>query len=103
ERIVHAFEEGATPEGIVQSYDTLSLADVYAVLAWYLRHKAEVDDYLRTRATEAEAIRRTIEAKQPNRDKLRAALQGAYAQIHKGSGNPHEQFWREAEQSRRTE
>ena len=36
ERIVHAFEDGATPEGIVQSYDTLQLADVYAVLAWYL-------------------------------------------------------------------
>jgi len=53
ERIVHAFEDGATPEGIVQSYDTLPLADVYAVLAWYLRHKAEVQDYLRKRAEEA--------------------------------------------------
>src|SRR5271166_453218 len=41
ERIVHAFEDGATPEGIVQSYNTLQLPDVYAVLTWYLRHKAE--------------------------------------------------------------
>lgn len=64
ERIVHAFEDGATPEGIVQSYDTLQLADVYAVLTWYLRHKAEVNEYLRTREKEAEEIRRTIEAKQ---------------------------------------
>ena len=47
ERIVHAFEDGATPEGIVQSYDTLALADVYAVLTWYLRHRAEVEDYQR--------------------------------------------------------
>src|SRR5476649_401928 len=45
ERIVHAFEDGATAEGIVQSYDTLHLPDVYAVLTWYLRHKAEVADY----------------------------------------------------------
>ena len=74
ERIVHAFEDGATPEGIVQSYDTLRLEDVYAVLTWYLHHKAEVEDYLRRRAEQAEAIRRTIEAKQPGRAELRARL-----------------------------
>src|SRR5438093_8384259 len=74
ERIIHAFEDGATPEGIVQSYDTLHLADVYAVLTWYLRHKAEVDEYLRKRAEEAQAIRQTIEAKQPDRAELRARL-----------------------------
>jgi uncharacterized protein (DUF433 family) len=74
ERIVHAFEDGATPEGIVQSYDTLQLADVYAVLTWYLRHKAEVEDYLHKRAEEAAAIRRSIEAKQPDRAELRTRL-----------------------------
>src|SRR5712692_7775629 len=80
ERIIHAFEDGATPEGIVQSYDTLRLADVYAVLTWYLRRKAEVDDYLHKRAAEAEAIRRSIEAKQPDRTELRARLMARRAQ-----------------------
>ena len=80
ERIVHAFEDGATPEGIIQSYDTLQLADVYAVLTWYLRHKVQVDDYLRRRAEEADAIRRTIEAKQPDRAELRARLMVRRAQ-----------------------
>ena len=84
ERIVHAFEDGATPEGIVQSYDTLKLADVYAVLTWYLRHKAEVDDYLRKRAQEAEAIRRTIEGKQLDRAELRARLMARLAQKEVG-------------------
>lgn len=74
ERIVHAFEDGATPEGIVQSYDTLHLADVYAVLTWYLRHKAVVEDYLGKRAREAESVRQAIEAKQPDRAELRARL-----------------------------
>lgn len=74
ERIVHAFEDGATPEGIVQSYDTLGLADVYAVLTWYLQHKAEVQEYLRKRAEEAEGVRRRIEAGQPDRAELRARL-----------------------------
>ena len=59
ERIVHAFEDGATPEGIVQSYDTLPLADVYAVLTWYLGHRAEVEVYLRRRSEAAETIRQT--------------------------------------------
>src|SRR5947209_14358721 len=74
ERIVHAFDDGATPEGIVQSYDTLRLDDVYAVLTWYLRNKAQVQGYLRQRAEEADVIRRTIEAKQPDRAELRARL-----------------------------
>src|SRR5438270_9246932 len=80
ERIVHAFEDGATPHGIAQSYDTLQLADVYAVLTWYLRHKPEVADSLRSRAEEAEAIRRTIGAKQPDRAELRARLMARRAQ-----------------------
>jgi uncharacterized protein (DUF433 family) len=74
ERIVHAFEDGATPEGIVQSYDTLRLADVYAVLAWYLRHKTAVDEYLNKRAAEAQRIQQSIEAKQPGHAERRARL-----------------------------
>ena len=80
ERIVRAFEDGATPEEIVHRYDTLQLADVYAVLTWYLGHKAEVERYLRDRAEEATAIRRTIEAKQPDRAELRARLMARRAQ-----------------------
>jgi uncharacterized protein (DUF433 family) len=74
ERVIYAFEDGATPEGIVQSYDTLRLPDVYAVLTWYLAHKAEVQEYLRKRTEEADGIRRTIEACQPDRAELRARL-----------------------------
>ena len=63
ERIVHAFEDGATPEGIVQSYDTLQLADVYAVLSWYLRHKVEVQDY---RASGRRKRKRSAERSRPS-------------------------------------
>jgi len=94
ERIVHAFEDGATPEAIVQSYDTLQLADVYAVVTWYLRHKEEVEDYLRQRAAEAEAIRRTIEAKQPDRAGLRARLLARRAQKEGADAPPAEPITR---------
>jgi uncharacterized protein (DUF433 family) len=88
ERIVYAFEDGATPEGIVQSYDTLQLPDVYAVLTWYLHHKPEVEDYLRRRAAEADGIRRTIEASQPDRAGLRARLLARRAQKEGGDAPP---------------
>jgi uncharacterized protein (DUF433 family) len=80
ERIIHAFEDGATPEGIVYSYDTLQLADVYAVLTWYLRHKTEVQQYLDNRTSGAEAIRKDIEGRQPDRIELRARLMARRAQ-----------------------
>jgi uncharacterized protein (DUF433 family) len=80
ERIVHSFDNGATPEGIVQSYDTLQLPDVYAILTWYLRNRTDVREYLRKRAQEAGAIRRAIEAKQPDRAELRTRLMARRAQ-----------------------
>jgi uncharacterized protein (DUF433 family) len=37
--IVIAFHQGATAETIVQQYPSLTLADVYAVIGYYLRHQ----------------------------------------------------------------
>jgi len=48
--------DGATPEEIVLNYTTLSLADVYQVVAYYLKNKDKVDSYLeRVRIEETEA------------------------------------------------
>lgn len=52
--VVAAFEQGATPEEIGLRYDTLDLADVYAAIAYYLRHRDEVGAYLRARKAEAD-------------------------------------------------
>jgi uncharacterized protein (DUF433 family) len=72
--VIHEFRDGATPEGIVESYDALSLADVYAVISYYLRHVDVVHAYLLRREQEAKAVREMIEAAQPPRPNLRAAL-----------------------------
>jgi hypothetical protein len=58
----------------VQSYDTLSLADVYAVVSYYLAHPAAVDDYLRQCDVKAEALRRKMESSQPPRENLRQLI-----------------------------
>jgi uncharacterized protein (DUF433 family) len=72
--VIHAFQEGATPEAIVQRYDTLRLDDVYAVISFYLRHTAEIEAYLERRELEAAEVRRKIEAAQPDMKNLRQRL-----------------------------
>ena len=60
--VVEQYENGMTPEDMVRAYDTLVLADVHAVIAYYLRHRDEVRAYLKRREEEAEALRAKIEA-----------------------------------------
>ena len=71
--LIAAFNSGYTPEEIVLNYDTLSLADVYSVIGYYLRHKVEVDAYLKKRQQEAQETRQLIEAHQ-NHANLRERL-----------------------------
>ena len=63
--IVEEYQNGMTPEDMVRAYDTLLLADVYAVIAYYLRHLNEVQAYLKRRNAEADALRETIESERP--------------------------------------
>jgi uncharacterized protein (DUF433 family) len=62
ELVIQAFNAGSTPEGIIQSYDTLKLADVYSVLAYYLMHKAEVDGYIEWADTEGDKMMEKVRA-----------------------------------------
>ena len=63
--IVEQYENGMTPEDMVRAYDTLVLADVYASIAYYLRHRDEVQVYLKRREEEASVLRTQIEAERP--------------------------------------
>jgi uncharacterized protein (DUF433 family) len=59
--VIYAFDEGATPEQIRDDFPTLQLADIYAIGAFYLRHRDEVKAYLEQSRRRAEEIRRKIE------------------------------------------
>jgi uncharacterized protein (DUF433 family) len=75
--LVDTFMTGASPEEIAQGFPVLQLDDIYAVLTYYLRHRTEVDAYLRERRARADAIRHEIEAHSPQtglRDRLLARL-----------------------------
>ncbi len=74
ELVIHAFENGTTPETIAQQYPTTTLAEIYGVIAFYLRHREEVAAYLRAREQKADEVRKRIEGQQGDLSDLRQRL-----------------------------
>ena len=65
--VVYEFEQGSTAEEIAYQFDVLNLADVYAVIAYYLRHQDEVKAYLQEQERQATEIREKIEQQFPSK------------------------------------
>src|SRR5215469_4189789 len=63
--VVTAFQEGATAEEIVDQYPSITLANVYQVIGFYLRHSDELDIYLEQRGLAAEQTRTLNESRWP--------------------------------------
>lgn len=74
ELVIRAFQDGATPETILQRYPTLTLSDIYAVIAYYLRHPSDIEDYLARRDRTAEEVSSRIERMQGDLADVRARL-----------------------------
>jgi len=64
--VFQQYENGMTPEEMVRAYDTLQLADVYAAISYYLRHRDEVRAYLEWRQEEANNLKGKIESGRPS-------------------------------------
>ena len=60
--VIARYHQGDSPEVIHESFDVLPLNDIYAVIAYYLAHRDELDVYLQRREEEAERIRLEVEA-----------------------------------------
>lgn len=63
ETLIEAFHEGLTAEEIAQQYPTLALADIYAVIGYYLRRRTEVEGYLEESRREAREVRERNQAR----------------------------------------
>jgi uncharacterized protein (DUF433 family) len=61
--VIIAFNQGATPEQIVEDYDSLELAEVYAVISYYLQNREAVEDYLTKRKIQRKQLRQQIESR----------------------------------------
>jgi uncharacterized protein (DUF433 family) len=82
ETVLEAFKRGDSPQEIVAAFPSLELADVYAVIAYYLRHRLEIEAYLEAQEAKATEIRRKIEARQGDQLGLRKRLLARRPQRH---------------------
>jgi uncharacterized protein (DUF433 family) len=74
--VVYAFLGGQSPEGIVDSFPTLSLEQVYGAITFYLSNRDEIDAYLKQGEEEFEALRRASRDANPQLyEKLEEARQ----------------------------
>jgi uncharacterized protein (DUF433 family) len=65
--LVYRFREGLSPESIqADCFPTLTLEQVYGALIFYLRNKAEIDEYLKQSETEEETFKENLRTKYPN-------------------------------------
>jgi uncharacterized protein (DUF433 family) len=80
ELVIRAFQDGATAEAIVQRYPSVTLADVYATIAYYLRHPEVVDPYLSDRDRQAAAVRQQIDASEGDLAEIRSRLRRSQIQ-----------------------
>ena len=53
--VVCSFNEGTSPEAIQENFPLLKRAQIYGAIAFYLEHRAEIDEYLARTEREFEA------------------------------------------------
>lgn len=60
--VIDEYNAGMSPEEIKYNYPSLSLANVYAVITYYLLNKSDVDDYIDQLNQQSEQTRKFFEA-----------------------------------------
>jgi uncharacterized protein (DUF433 family) len=63
--VIGAYQRGRSPEDIVDAFPSLHLADVYAVISYYLQNRRGVDAYMEEQRLRADQIRRENEERWP--------------------------------------
>ena len=74
EIVIRAFQDGASPESIVNRYSTLTLSDTYGAIAYYLKNQDLVEEYLNQREQFTESVKQRLEAIQPDLSQIRSRL-----------------------------
>lgn len=83
EIIVWSYRDGMRPEEIVESLPSLDLADVYAVIAYCLRHPEETEAYLRSVKEAEERARAELDALFPDRHEHAARIRARHAEMQR--------------------
>ena len=77
--IVQCFNEGLSPEAILEEFDTLTLAQVFGAITFYLENQPAIDAYRMRRNQRFEAVRRSSA---PLPAELRERLDTAREYLH---------------------
>jgi uncharacterized protein (DUF433 family) len=76
--LISFYRAGESPETLQEGFPTLSLAEIYATIAYYLANRDTVDAYLHELDREADRVRQEHEAQNPpqvTREALLARLE----------------------------
>src|SRR5271169_3532548 len=79
--VVQCFNEGLSPEAILDEFETLTLAQVYGAITFYLENQPAVDTYRVRQEKRFAAMRKTAE---PMSEDLRIRLHSAREHLHSG-------------------
>ena len=77
--IVCEFRQGASPEQIQEDFPSLTLRDIYSVIAYYLDNSEPIEAYLQERQEAAEQTRTRLES-QPGLSELRQRIRARRGQ-----------------------
>lgn len=72
--VIAEYQKGSSPEQITQDSSVLKPADVYAAIAYFLRHREEVEVYLEQQRRLGDELQREIEERFPR--EVRERLEG---------------------------
>lgn len=80
--IIQCFDEGLSPESILTEFDTLTLAQVYGAIAYYLDRQPAMDAY---RLRQKQRIAAMRAADEPLPENLQRRLDEAREQLRSGT------------------
>ena len=65
ESVLALFQQGATAEDIGQAFPSVPLPDIYTIIAFYLKHREVVEEYLRKAEQREQGARREMKSRFP--------------------------------------
>lgn len=64
--VIYAFQQGLSPETIVQSFPLLTLEQVYGAIAFYLANRTEIDAYIAAETEAFEKMPQPLQSSDPD-------------------------------------
>ena len=68
--LIGFYNQGYSVKKLAESFDSVSLSDIHATIAYYLKHKAAVDRYIAEGDAKAAKVRKEIESQPGYKEKM---------------------------------